>query len=135
MEEESIKKLLKKAQASFARRSDSREKTLTYSWWGKSGAIPYGKIRYIGIRGHNLAICCTDGRVQESTGKLNDLERQICGDTFLRCHQSFIVNIYQVEGMGGSSLTVAGEQIPVSRRYYAEVRKRYQQVLFEGVDL
>lgn len=132
--EESIKKLLQKAQASLARRSDSREKTLVYSWWGKRGAIPYGKIRYIGIRGHNLAISCTDGRVQESTGKLNDLERQICGDAFLRCHQSFIVNIYHVEGMEGSSLTVAGEQIPVSRRYYAEVRKRYQQILFEGVD-
>lgn len=133
--EESIKKLLKKAQANLARRSGNKEKTLVYSWWGKSGVIPYGKIRYIGIRGHTLAICCTDGRVQESTGKLNNLEQQICGDTFLRCHQSFIVNIYHVEGMSGSDLTVAGERIPVSRRYYAEVRKRYQQILFEGVDL
>lgn len=135
VEEESINKLLKKAQANLARYSDSREKILAYSWWGKSGVIPYGKIRYIGTRGHTLAICCTDGRVQESTGKLNNLEQQICGDTFLRCHQSFIVNIYHVEGMSGSELTVAGERIPVSRRYYAEVRKRYQQILFEGVDL
>lgn len=86
-------------------------------------------------REHVLSIRCTDGRVQESTGKLNDMERQICGDTFLRCHQSFIVNIYHVEGMSGLDLTVAGERIPASRRYYAEMRKRYQQILFEGVDL
>lgn len=132
--EESIKKLLKKAQANLERRSDNKEKALVYLWWGKSGVIPYGKIRYIGIRGHTLVICCTDGRIQESTGKLNDLEQQICGDTFLRCHQSFIVNIYHVEDMNGYDLMVAGEWIPVSRRYYAEVRKRYQQILFEGVD-
>lgn len=133
VEKESINKLLQKAQKNLTRQTD-KEKTLTYSWWGKSGTIPYGKIRYIGTRGHRLSICCTDGNIQESTGKLNELERQICGDIFLRCHQSFIVNICHVESMDGSELTIAGERIPVSRRYYAEVKKRYQRMLFEEVD-
>ena len=133
VKQESIVKLLQKAQKNLVRQTD-KEKTLLYSWWGKSGAIPYGKIRYICTRGHALSICCTDGRIQESTGKLNELERQICGDIFLRCHQSFIVNICHVESMNGSVLTIAGEQIPVSRRYYAEVKKRYQRMLFEEVD-
>lgn len=132
--EESVKKLLWKVQKDLTRRLDGKERTLIYSWWGKSGAIPYGKIRYISSSGHTLSIYCTDGKIQESTGKLNDLERQICGDTFQRCHQSFIVNIYHVESMNGSELTIAGEQVPVSRRYYAEVKKRYQKMLFEGVD-
>lgn len=131
--EESVKELLQRAQKIFEKRSNDKEKTLVYSWWGKRGAIPYGKIRYIGIKGHTLSICCTDGKIQESTGKLNDLERQICGDTFLRCHQSFIVNIYHVESMRGSELMIAGERIPVSRRYYAEVKNRYQRMLFEEV--
>lgn len=130
---ESLDKLLQKAKKSFVRQT-GKEKTLTYSWWGKSGAIPYGKIRYIRTRGHALSIYCTDGMIQESTGKLSELERQICGDIFWRCHQSFIVNICHVEGMNGSELTVAGERIPVSRRYYAEVKKRYQRMLFEEVD-
>lgn len=133
VERESINKLLQKAQKNLVRQKD-KEKTLTYSWWGKRGVIPYGKIRYICTRGHTLSICCTDGRIQESTGKINELERQICGDIFLRCHQSFIVNICHVEGMNGSELTVDGEQIPVSRRYYAEVKKRYQRLLFEEVN-
>ena len=133
VEKESIHKLLQKVQKNLVRKTDE-EKTLTYSWWGKRGVIPYGKIRYICTRGHALAICRTDGKIQESTGKLSELERQICGDTFLRCHQSFIVNICHVEGMNGSELTIAGEQIPVSRRYYAEVKKWYQRMLFEEVD-
>lgn len=131
--EESVEELLQKAQQHLARRMNEKEKTLIYSWWGRSGAIPYGEICYIRTKGHTLSICCVDGKIQESTGKLSDLEPQICGDVFLRCHQSFIVNIYHVESMRGSELTVAGESIPVSRRYYAEVKKRYQRMLFEEV--
>ncbi len=129
--EEDIKELLAKVQKNLAREN---EKRLVYSWWGKSGAIPYGKIRYITSSGHTLFIYCTDGKIQESTGKLNDLEQQVCGDVLMRCHQSFIVNLCYVEGLGSAELTVAGEQIPVSRRYYADVKKRYQEMLFEEVD-
>ncbi len=128
---EALKKLLLKVQKNIARDS---EKKLVYSWWGKGGAIPYGKIRYISSRGHTLSICCTDGKIQESTGKLNDLEYQVCGEIFMRCHQSFIVNMYHVEGLSGMDLMVAGERIPVSRRYYDEVRKRYREILFEEVE-
>lgn len=70
----------------------------------------------------------------ENTGKLNDLEHQVCDDILIRCHQSFIVNIYHVEGLNGTNLIVAGEEIPVSRRYYDKVRKRYREILFEEVE-
>lgn len=137
VQEESVKKLLQKVQKKLARDnllSGGKEKKLIYSWWGKNGGIPYGKIRYISSRGHTLSIYCTDGRIQGTTGKLNDLEHQVCGDTMMRCHQSFIVNMYHVEGLNGMNLTVAGEQVPVSRRYYADIKKRYQEILFEEVD-
>lgn len=137
VQEERVKELLDKVQRSLGRRSQSsggRDKNFVYTWWGKNGVIPYGKIRYISSSGHTLSVCCTDGRVQESTGKLNDLEQKICGDVFLRCHQSFIVNMYHVERLSGMDLTVGGEQIPVSRRYYAGVKRRYQEILFEEVD-
>jgi len=131
VQEESLKKLLRKVQKIAARDS---EKKLIYSWRGKNGVIPYEKIRYISSRGHTLFVYCTDGKIQESTGKLNDLEHQVCGNTLMRCHQSFIVNMYHVEELSGTGLLVAGERIPVSRRYFAEVKKRYQEMLFEEVD-
>lgn len=129
--EEDLKRLLLKVQKSLAREN---EKRLVYSWWGKSGTIPYGKICYITSSGHTLFIYCTDGKIQESTGKLNDLEKQVRGDMLMRCHQSFIVNLRYVEGLDSAELTVAGERIPVSRRYYVDVKKRYQEMLFEEVD-
>ncbi len=131
VQEEDLKKLLLKAQKIHVRES---EKKLIYSWRGKCGTIPYGKIYYISSRGHTLSIACTDGSVQESTGKLNDLAHQVCGDIFMRCHQSFIINMYHVEGISGMDLLIAGERIPVSRRYYDGIRKRYREILFEEVE-
>lgn len=132
--EESVKRLIQKVKRNLDRLSYGKEKNFIYSWWGKKGVIPYGKIRYISSRGHTISIYCTDGKIQESTGKLNDLEQQICGDIFLRCHQSFIVNMRYVAEFSSSELTIDGEKIPVSRRYYPQVKKRYQQILFEEVD-
>lgn len=135
VQEENVKKLIRKVQKNLDRENLlSGGRKLVYSWWGRNGAIPYGKIRYISSKGHTLTIFCTDGQTQESRGKLNDLENQVCGDMFMRCHQSFIVNMYHVEGLSGMNLSVAGEQVPVSRRYYAEVKKRYQEILFEEMD-
>lgn len=129
---EELEKLIDKVEKIYIK---NKEKTLGYSWQRASGVIPYGKILYISSRKHVLSIHCTDGMVQESTGKLNDLEQQICGDTFLRCHQSFIVNVYHVREIAGMELVLAekGEKVPVSRRYYAAVQERYRKLLFEEV--
>lgn len=131
VQEEALNKLLSKVRRFL---NSNGEKKLVYSWWGRTGTIPYGRIRYISSRGHTLSICCTDGSVQESTGKLSDLELRVCGDQLMRCHQSFIVNMYYVERFNGTDLMVAGEWIPVSRRYYDSVRKRYREILFEEVE-
>ena len=131
MAKEQLEKLLAKVQKMLARENEQK---LVYSWRGKSGTILYSKIRYIGSRGHTLYICCTDGSTQESTGKLNDLEHQICGEIFMRCHQSFIVNMYHVESLSGTDLMLGGEKIPISRRYYDKVKGRYREILFEVVE-
>lgn len=131
VQEAEVKKLLDKVAKSLA---GSRQKRLNFQSRGRSESIPYEKILFVSSNDHMLSICCTDGEIREYKGKLNELALQICGDTFLRCHQSFIINMYHVERLTGTYLKVAGEQIPVSRRYYAEVKKRYQEILFEEVD-
>ncbi len=98
------------------------------------GFIPYSRILYIDSREHTLYIHCQDGSVQACKGKLDDLEIQVCGEVFSRCHQSFIVNMYHVNRLEGCQLLVAGQGIPISRRYFAEVKSRYQEILFEEVD-
>lgn len=110
------------------------EKSLSFKSRGQTGTLSYSKILYIGSREHTICIYCTDGTVQEYKGKLNELAAQICGEEFMRCHQSFLVNMYYVDNLSGNDLMVSGYRIPVSRRYYAEVKRRYQEILFEEVD-
>lgn len=109
-------------------------KSLSFKCRGQTGVIPYGKILYISSREHTVFIHCTDGSTQEYYGKLNDLALRICGDVFYRCHQSFLVNMYHVDSLNGNDLMISGKCIPISRRYYAEVKRRYQEILFEEVD-
>lgn len=129
--EAEVKRLLERLER---RRAREKQQRLGYKWRGQTGFIPYGKILYIDSREHTLFIHCEDGTVQECKGKLDDLEIQVRGEVFYRCHQSFIVNMYHVDRLEGSDLLVAGHSIPVSRRYYAGVKRRYQEILFEEVD-
>ena len=128
---EAVEQLLDRVSKSYAR---NRERKLSFQSRGQTGSIPYGKILYISSREHTISIFCTDGTVQECRGRLNELAMQVDGDVFMRCHQSFLVNMYHVDSLNGSDLIVEGQRIPVSRRYYAEVKKRYQEILFEEVD-
>lgn len=131
IQEEQVERLLDKVSKRLARNNDQK---LSFQFGSQMGTISYGKILYISSREHTLSIFCTDGTVQKCKGKLNDLAIWVCGDTFMRCHQSFIVNMYHVERMTGADLLVAGEWIPVSRRYMPGVKKRYQEILFEEVE-
>lgn len=129
--ETEVKKLLQKVSKNLAKR---REPKLSFQSRGQTGSIPYGKIRYISSREHTISIFGTDGTVWEYKGRLSELAARVCGDIFMRCHQSFIVNMYHVENLSSTGLKIADEWIPVSRRYYAGVKKRYLEILFEEVD-
>lgn len=131
IQEEAVQQLLDKVSKNLVK---NREQKLSFQYRGQTGCIPYGKILYISSMEHTIYIYCTDGTVQECKGKLSELAMRVCGNTFMRCHQSFLVNMYHVDNLSGTDLTVAGEKIPVSRRYYAEVKKRYWEILFEEVD-
>lgn len=131
VQKEMLDQLIEKIEKNIARQKEQR---LSFKYRGKSGSIPYSKILYISSREHSLFIFCTDGTVQECVGKLNEIESQLKGDVFRRCHQSFLVNMYHVDNLSGKDLVVSGYRIPVSRRYYAEIKDRYHEILFEEVD-
>lgn len=128
---EEISKLLERVSGTLTR---NREQSLPFKWKGETGMIPYGKILYISSMGHTLSIYCKDGTVQECSGKLDEFENKIGGGVFCRCHQSFLVNLYHVDGLSGRELVIANGRIPISRRYYEQVKNRYREILFEGVE-
>lgn len=126
-----IEQLLARTAKQAAR---ERSQALTFKQRGQAGRIPYGEILYISSREHTLSITCKDGTIHSYTGKLDELEKKLDGKIFFRCHQSFLVNLYQMDRMEGNEFFAASHRIPISRRYYPQAKLRYQEILFEEVD-
>ncbi|MCM1272503.1 MAG: LytTR family DNA-binding domain-containing protein [Clostridium sp.] len=126
-----VRRLLERVSTS---RMAGKKKKLSFKWKGETGTIPYDKILYVASRGHNLFIHCEGGTVQECGGKLDELMLKLNDDVFCRVHQSFLVNLSHVDNLTGKELIISDHTIPISRRYYEQVKKRYHEILFEEVD-
>lgn len=57
-------------------------------------------------------------------GKLDDVEKQIASDKFIRCHKSFLVNQTKIDAMTREMVTVHGEKLPISRSCYEQMKQR-----------
>lgn len=56
--------------------------------------------------------------------KMDELEEYLSPCEFLRCHQSFLININKIQSWDGSGICFAGqEKIPISRRYRRPVKE------------
>ena len=89
-------------------------------------------IRYLEIAGKKVAVHLDNGEEIYLNGKLDDIAQRLPSDggknRFVRCHQSYLVNLRHVESMQRYLLIFAdGEDLPVSKAYTKEV----QQAFFE----
>lgn len=88
--------------------------------------IPLQNVKYlVSDRRKVRAVLESPGDSIEFYMKLDDIEEQLRGAKFLRCHQSYLINarhvLYWEEG---SIVLTGGEKIPVSRRYRKEVNQK-----------
>ncbi len=90
-------------------------------------AVPPSSILYVESMGHNLTFHMVDGRkvrfvatFKEYYPVLNTFPR------FLRCHQSYIINLDYAEDMKSDVFRMAsGEEINISRQYRKESKKYF----------
>ncbi len=59
-------------------------------------------------------------------GKLSELAEQLPPERFIRCHQSFVVNIRNVRELDSKNATTTNRKlIPISRSYQKEIQKAF----------
>ncbi|MCQ4637609.1 LytTR family DNA-binding domain-containing protein [Anaerovorax odorimutans] len=126
-----FEKMLERAAHTIRR---NRERVVTFERYGKPYAIPYGDILYIASQGHRLLYKCKGGVKYQSNGKLQDVAEKLDPEVFARCHQSFLVNLYNVDDLKQNMFLCEGEEIPISRPYYKDVKKQYRKALFDSFD-
>lgn len=60
-------------------------------------------------------------------GKINDIQDCLEKEGFLRCHQSYLVNMNMIEQISGELINVSDEDIPISRKYSEHVKEVWKK--------
>ncbi len=71
-------------------------------------------IRYVEVSGHYLVWHTQQGDFTEYA-TLKDAEDRIGKPFFVRCSRSFLVNLHRVDAIHRESVTVDGDELPISR--------------------
>ena len=89
--------------------------------------IPLKRIQYFENKLHRVSIIMEDHEVITVNLKLSQIQEMLQSQqVFLRCHQSYIVNLDFVSKMEDVCFYMKDQKIiPVSRNYYKESKNRY----------
>lgn len=87
-------------------------------------------IQYIESQNKLLLFYFADGTTLKSYGKLGEILEELPEQSFLRCHQSFIINLSHVTEMTENYSRVGQIMISISRKYGKHVKEQYYAYLF-----
>ena len=100
---------------------------------GSSGRrIAYDDILYIESRRMNLRVVCSKGVEHTIRKKLDDVQEELPENRFLRCNQSFIVNMDYIRDADNNFTMRNGDIIPIKVREKKKIRKRYFDYLLNS---
>lgn len=116
-----LKKLLEIAKE---KQKLDEEKRVTIMCRNHKQIFYFDEILYLESRAHRTMIHTYEGE-EVCRDKISDLEQRM-GDTFVRCHQSFLVNMKYIRRIENESFKLEnGEEISISKRRYVETKNRY----------
>lgn len=103
---------------------------IRFSFNNKLYKLRCSEILYISSDKHIVNFHTINGEVLKSYGKLDNFIRQLPSEVFVRCHQSYIVNLNHVTGMTTAEFLFSETTVPISRKYLSNAREKYQIAMF-----
>lgn len=93
--------------------------------------IQMKEIRYFESQGRKIVMNTVNEKNEMFYGSLKAIQKQLEQNFFCLCHTSFLVNIARVHKITGKFIVLDnGQELPISRTYTAEIRKKYANYLF-----
>lgn len=92
--------------------------------------VSCSQILYLTSDKHLVNFHLINGETLKSYGKMDDFVSQLPEKIFLRCHQSYMVNLKHVTGMTISEFILGPLKVPISRKYSVNAREKYQEFMF-----
>jgi DNA-binding LytR/AlgR family response regulator len=108
------------------------EQVIRIAFMGSLHTVRCNQLLYLSSKQHTVNFFVKNGETLKSYGKLDDFVAQLPADSFLRCHQSYIVNLNHVTAMTTGEFTIGDIRIPISRSYSGQARSQYRELLFRN---
>ncbi|HOK43896.1 MAG TPA: LytTR family DNA-binding domain-containing protein [Thermoclostridium caenicola] len=116
-------------QAIFEIRRDTSQR-IRFSYKSTMHSVDCRDILYIESRNKLLLFHKTCGEILQCYGKLDAIEKELPPESFIRCHQSFIVNAAFITEMGENYFRVGQVAISISKKNLKQAKEQYYAYLF-----
>lgn len=103
---------------------------IRFSYKSKIYSVDCRDILYIESRNKLILFYKTCGEVLQCYGKLDAIEKELPPDSFIRCHQSFIVNAAFITEMGENYFRLGQVIISISKKNMKQAKEQYYAYLF-----
>ena len=111
----------------------NKESHITIKNKSNTYKIYLNEIKYIEVQKKNMIIH-TINKDFDVIYSLEKIEKDLKLDKFVRCHKSFLVNLSYVENIKlNTAILESGEEVPVSRYRYKEVKERFLKFLGDSI--
>ena len=92
------------------------------------------QLEYCEVIHRTLLIHLTSGKVLESIGSLDDLNRQLAPyGSFMRTHRSYLVNLEHVQNLSYRAITMTSQaEIPIPRGKYNDIKTAFLDYAFQN---
>ena len=101
------------------------ERPVTFNSGYKKVSLRKEDILYIESRDAEVWIYARDGRQYRNRTGISQWE-DVLGPGFVRIHRAFLVNRKEMKVLSSESVSVAGKELPVSRKYKDSVQQIYE---------
>lgn len=96
-------------------------------------SIPFAEIVYVESRNNVCILHRSDGREYTLYQKLSEVEAQLNDSRFLRCHQSYLVNMSYIAKADKQFELTTGDVVLIRQRSQKEIRRVYQEFASKGI--
>ncbi|MDP4092794.1 MAG: LytTR family DNA-binding domain-containing protein, partial [Bacillota bacterium] len=107
-----------------------RSHKISFSYKSTVYSVDCRDILYVESRDKLILFHIAGGNTLQCYGKLDGIEKELQGQSFIRCHQSFIVNTSHITEMGENHFRVGQAVIGISKKHLKTAKDKYYAHLF-----
>lgn len=108
-----------------------RWQQISFSYKAVNYRIFCRDILYVESRDKIICFHMADRTTLQCYAKLDEILKQLPEETFVRCHQSFVVNIFHVTEMAENHFRIDSTVINISKKYQKAAKNKYYAYLFK----